>query len=122
MKRRVDRFQLIKKIKTNQQRELVLKIADLRKLCEKKELVIHSFELYLSEYQNKMVNGQALSAASFINFQSFLNQIARVLQQERDELAEFSQRIHLLTSDYIKTKHQIDGIEEAILNLKITPN
>lgn len=116
IKEKERRFELIKKVIQNQKMDLTSKIADLRTVINKKETAIKTFSNYLLDYQNKIITGRSLDTPSFINFQAFLNQIAKVLLKEQTELEALLNKEQELLTEYQRRKHQVDVIDDTLMH------
>lgn len=118
MQHRIKRFNLVKKIIELDKKELYSKLVELKVHIEKKETSIHLFQGYLSEYQEKMRQQSVHNVATFVNFQLFLDKIAKILHKEIEDLKLLNAKKEDLKVQLLKKTHQIDALDDTLSRLK----
>lgn len=116
-----NRFKLIKKTIEFKQSALQRKLIEFNATIEKKELVINRFEIYLKEYGQDINSNKGLVTVNFINLQKFLNQIAKVLSKEKEELKVLQLERDELRIELVKNLNQVDVIDEVLSKLGRSP-
>jgi len=89
-------------------------LAELAGQIEKKEAAIKMFRDYLNDYQQNAGMGTSQPIQQVINYQSFLNQIAKTLLIEQEALDSLTDKKDLLTAQIQTHTHQIDTIDQAL--------
>lgn len=111
-----NRFKLIKKNIEFKQSALQRRLIEFNSSIEKKEISINRFEIYLKEYSQIINAEQGLDTVNFITLQKFLNQIAKVLSKEKEELQILQLEKEKLHSELLKNRNQVGVIDEVLLS------
>lgn len=111
-----NRFKLIKKTIEFKQSALQRRLIEFNSSIEKKEISINRFEIYLKEYSQIINAEQGLDTVNFITLQKFLNQIAKVLSKEKEELQILQLEKEKLHSELLKNRNQVGVIDEVLLS------
>ncbi|KGP63721.1 hypothetical protein EP47_04990 [Legionella norrlandica] len=109
---RMTRFKKVEKIIKLQQKNLGFRLDELKNLIEKKKQSIAVVEKYLSEYEEQFNQINHISVPNLQNFQSFLNQIVLVLNQERESLQQLNIKREDLFADYLNSENRIELIKK----------
>lgn len=112
--RKTTRMNLFKRSIEVKQQDLQFKLKQMNTALEKIHQTIRTLNDYIKNYK-KTLHSQALqSPTQFVNYQSFLDQLAKSRQIEQDEQNRIIQKKEAILNEIKQNTHKIDVIDQVL--------
>lgn len=112
--KKIKRLKLLKKSIEIKQYALQAQLSDLDTAIARKSELVIIFKNYLHDYDDRVTQ---VTVSKFLNKQLFLNQIAKVLESERDLIKKMRQQFDELQQFYFENDRKITVIDEHMQNM-----
>lgn len=112
---RMKQFKDIEKIIQLQQHDLSQKLREIKNLITKKNQSITTMEHYLTDYEAKLNNINSMHVPNMQNFQAFIAQILKALNQEQELVEQLHLKRETIYKDYVQNENRLELIEKMLL-------